>query len=76
MHHIGMVPTFIKIKHTFMRFTVFHTGNWISESVVVAFAASIVKFLTPHGGHVEEVSLKECPTRALILPEPAGPGNL
>lgn len=61
---------------TFLWAAVLHAGVEVIEVVGVARAAAEREGLTLHGGHVEEVAVKEAPAGSLVSAEPADLRNL
>lgn len=61
---------------TFLRTAVLHAGGQVFEAVGVPLAPSIRKWLTLHGGHVEEVDGEEGTAGSLVFRKPADLGNL
>lgn len=60
---------------TFLGAAVLFAGGQVLEAVGVAEAAAVVKGLTLHGGHVEEVLPQQGTTRTHLLRESADLGD-
>lgn len=48
----------------------------VLEAIQIALAATVTKGLTLHGGHVEEVAMKQTTAGSLVFRKPADLGNL
>lgn len=55
---------------------VLHARGQVLEAIGIPLAATIVKGLTLHGGHVEEVAPEEPAAGSLLLGKPTDLGNL
>ena len=72
----GSTSGIIIIILTFSWTAVLLAGGEVFEAVGIALAATVIKGFALHGGHVEEVALKEGPSRSLLFREPANLGDL
>lgn len=74
-HPLGITQrqlvTVNKFILTFSGTAVLHARGEVLEAIRIALAAPVVKGLTLHGGHVEEVAAKEGTAGSLLFRKPA-----
>lgn len=79
-HHFRMTQwQQVRVKKfilTFLWTAVLLTRGEVLEAIRIALAATVMKELTLHGGHVEEVAAKEGPAGSLLFRKPADLRNL
>lgn len=64
------------LRLTFFWAAVLCAWGEVLEAIGVALAATVIKGLTLHGGHVEEVAVKQAAAGSLLFGKPTDLGNL